>query len=213
MNEWLARHSSFDKIVRVLAYTQRWRVNAKLPAEHRRKTWLSAAELDQGRIWLLKGVQREAYINELHRLEEKKLVQSSSPIRRLSPFLDKGSLLRVGGQLQNAYLAEDERHQVILPSQHHIARLLIERTHRVTLHGGPLLVKSSLLRQYWLVRGRNAIRGVTRRCVTCARHKAATLEQQMAPLPEARTRPARPCTLTGLDYAGPFFIKTSPGRG
>ena len=35
----------------------------------------------------------------------------------------------------------------------------------------------------------------------------------MAPLPKARVTPARPFHITGLDYAGPFAIRTSKGRG
>ena len=35
----------------------------------------------------------------------------------------------------------------------------------------------------------------------------------MGPLPAVRTRPARTFTYTGVDYAGPFMVKASPGRG
>ena len=35
----------------------------------------------------------------------------------------------------------------------------------------------------------------------------------MGPLSAIRTRPARPFSLTGLDYPGPFFIRASSGRG
>ena len=35
----------------------------------------------------------------------------------------------------------------------------------------------------------------------------------MAPLPAARVTPWRPFTSTGLDYAGPFHLRTTKGRG
>ena len=75
------------------------------------------------------------------------------------------------------------------------------------------MLQSHLTRQYWIVRGRNYIRGVVRSCVRCARHSALPLEQQMGPLPAVRTRSARPLTFTGVDYSGPFFIRCSPIRG
>ena len=35
----------------------------------------------------------------------------------------------------------------------------------------------------------------------------------MGSLPAARSTPSRPFTHTGLDYAGPFYIRTTSGRG
>ena len=66
----------------------------------------------------------------------------SSSIFRLTPYLDKEGLLRVEGRLQNSTLSESEKHQAILPINHHVTRLLIEKAHRDTLHGGPPLVPS-----------------------------------------------------------------------
>ena len=37
--------------------------------------------------------------------------------------------------------------------------------------------------------------------------------QQMVPMPGVRLRPARPFSSTGMDYAGPFMIRCSAGRG
>ena len=74
-------------------------------------------------------------------------------------------------------------------------------------------MQNHLSQEYWLVRGRNSIRNVVRSCVRCARHNAITPQQQMGPLPAVQTRPARPFTYTGVDFAGPFFIRCSPGRG
>ena len=82
-----------------------------------------------------------------------------------------------------------------------------------TMHGGPLFVQSVLNRQYWIIRGRNNIRQMARRCIKCVRFRGRTLEQKMGPLPPVRTRPSRPFSQSGVDYAGPFWIKASPDRG
>ena len=164
-SEWICSFSSIHKIIRILAYTHRWYVNSKIPQELRRKTWLSASELAAGRKFLLRIVQREMFSTEIQNLTSKGVVHVSSSIRRFSPFIDCEGLLTVGGRLQNSCLNDSEKHPIILPSQHHVSKLLIEQAHLITLHGGPTFVQSHLARQYWLVRGRNTIRGIVRRCV------------------------------------------------
>ena len=209
---WLSKFSSFDKLLHVAAYIYRWRSRI-LAHSIPRSTWLSAYELSRGRTYIFRLVQNEAFSSEIKELEKKETVSSSSPLFRLSPFIDQDRLLRVGGRLQSSFLSEDEKHPIVLPSKHPVTELVIRKAHLITLHGGPTLVQSHISRQYWIVKGRNFIRGVLRRCVQCARHNATTLEQQMGPLPAIRTRPARPFTYTGVDFAGPFLFKTSPGRG
>ena len=211
--KWLENFSSVDKIIRILAHVHRWRENAKKIPSDRQRLWLTAAEISAGRIFLIRLVQREEFGAELKALERRETLGSSSALCRLSPILDQHGLLRVGGRLQNAFLTEDEKHPIILPGKNIVTRLIIRKAHKVTLHGGPTIVQSHLSRQFWIVRGRNVIRGVVRACVQCARHRATTLEQQMGSLPAVRTRPARPFSYTGVDFAGPFSIKCSAGRG
>ncbi|XP_029675495.1 uncharacterized protein LOC115242992 [Formica exsecta] len=42
---------------------------------------------------------------------------------------------------------------------------------------------------------------------------AASSEQFMADLSRTRVTPARPFQFAGVDYAGPVYLRTSPGRG
>ena len=178
-----------------------------------RVEWLSACELLAGRNYILKLMQREIFCAEIKQLSVKETVSSSSSIFRFSPFVDQEELLRIEGRLQSSFLSEEEKYPIILPSKHHVTHLIIRKVHLITFHGGATLVQSHLSRQFWIVRGRNTIRGVVSHCVQCARHNTATLEQQMGPLPAVRVRPARPFTYTGVDFTGPFLFNTSSGRG
>lgn len=210
---WVTKFSSFDKIVRILAYIYRWKEYSKIKAEERRKAWLTAKELSAGHNYLIKIVQREAFKSDIKDLMNKGMCSNSSKLSRLLPYLDAEGLLRVGGRLHHSFLTEAEKHPLILPIKNHVSSLLIRKMHQITLHGGPTLIQSQLSRLYWLVHGRNYIRKIVRSCVRCARHGAATFEQQMGPLPAVRTRPIRPFTVTGVDYAGPFALRASAGRG
>ncbi|XP_011173132.1 uncharacterized protein LOC105205463 [Solenopsis invicta] len=192
----------------ILAYVHRWRLNSKLAKPDRRRGFLSSQELAFGSSTFLRLVQIEAFSEEFRSLATRGEVRSGSPLRRLLPFVDTHGLIRVGGRLQNSFLSESERHPVILSKDHHVTALLIRKAHISTLHGGYRLVHSYLLQRYWILRANTSIRRIVRSCVRCARHNAIILEQQMAPLPVIRAKPALPFAHSGVDFAGYFWRHT-----
>ncbi|KAL7290746.1 hypothetical protein TKK_0015497 [Trichogramma kaykai] len=206
------KFSSLHKIVRILAYTARFQNNATKGLENR-TGYLTAQEMAAGQERLWRIIQYIHFRAEIDALSKGTTVSSSSPMKRLNPFIAADGLLCVGGRLERSLLAESEKHPIILPSKDHVVRLLVHDTHLLTLHGGPLLTHSTLGRKFWVLRARNFIRGEVRKCTTCARYKARTLSQAMGSLPPERVQPTRPFTNTGVDYAGPIWYKASPGRG
>ena len=97
---------------------------------------------------MIRAVQQEVFINEIETLEKPGKLHQSSSIIRLSPFLDKDHMLRVGGRLQNSFLSEDERHRLNLPAKDHVTKLLISQLHLTLNHEGPTLVLRHQLRRY-----------------------------------------------------------------
>ncbi|KAL6418611.1 hypothetical protein ACFW04_011957 [Cataglyphis niger] len=81
------------------------------------------------------------------------------------------------------------------------------------MHGGVQLTLGSVRQCYWIPRGRQLVKAIIQRCVTCARWRGATQQQIMGDLPRLRVTPARPFLRTGVDYAGPIQLRTSKGRG
>ena len=207
------RSSSWRRALRTVAVILRWRVLVSSPRP-RLPSELQAAEIERAKVAVLRAVQTEHFPKDLQRLQEGKALAKDSHLRRFRPFLDDEGLMRVGGRLHYSFLSFAERHPLIIPKSSHIAELLIRDAHRVTFHGGPQLMLSHLLRTFWIIHAEIACdSAVVRRCVTCTRYRRQTLEQQMAPLPTVRLAPSRPFTSTGVDYAGPFAVRTSKGRG
>jgi hypothetical protein len=139
-------------------------------------------------------------------------VSSKSQLQPLHPFLDKEGYLRVGGRLQHSHLPYDSKHQIILPPTHRITELFIMNEHLMFLHAGPQLLSASLERQYWIPRMKQFIRPVLHRCLPCFKLNAEASEQLMGQLPLARVRVARPFLNAGIDYVGPFEIKSGSTR-
>lgn len=57
------------------------------------------------------------------------------------------------------------------------------------------------------------VKSIIHRCLPCVRYRATPAYQLMGNLPAIRTVPSRPFAKSGVDYAGPYQIRKSPGRG
>ena len=76
---------------------------------------------------------------------------SLGSIYKLKPLLDKEGMLRVGGRLENASLAYGSKHQLLLPHNHHISKLLIMEHHKSVGHFGEEYVLSCLWQKNWIL--------------------------------------------------------------
>ncbi|XP_039452434.2 uncharacterized protein LOC120431370 [Culex pipiens pallens] len=61
--------------------------------------------------------------------------------------------------------------------------------------------------QFWPVNAKRMINRVLKRCVTCFKASPTDVKLFMGDLPSARVTAALPFSRTGVDYAGPFYLK------
>ena len=97
----------------------------------------------------------------------------------LHPLLDEIGILRVGGRLENALIDYDAKHPIILPYRDHVTDLIISQHHQKTGHLGQEYVLSSLRHQYWVIKGRSAVRRVISGCFLYKKLGAVRGEQLM----------------------------------
>lgn len=93
-----------------------------------------------------------------------------------------------------------------------LTKLVISDAHLKSLHGGTQLTTSFVRNEFWILGGRTSIRSHIFHCVICARFRQKRAQQLMGQLPPKRVQPSRPFLHTGIDYAGPFIIKTWKGK-
>ncbi|GFT55034.1 integrase catalytic domain-containing protein [Trichonephila clavipes] len=120
---------------------------------------------------------------------------------------------RVGGRLRHANLAYGHKHPILLPKRHILTYLIVRHYHEILLHAGTQLVQSCIQEQYWIIGARDVIRHLIRKCIKCCKVRASITNQMMSDLPSSRISPAPAFMSCGVDYAGPFQIKTIKGRG
>ncbi|XP_071055024.1 uncharacterized protein [Onthophagus taurus] len=210
-NDWdlKYRFSSLNKLLRVTAWCRRIFNRSKFDFF---PYILSPSEIKNALMFWVRECQLSAFGNELTTIKEGRSLHRSSPLFRLVPFIDGDGFLRVTGRLRFSNLDFDEKHPIILPRDSRLTTLIIDCHHRLTLHGGTQLTLSSLRRQFWIIGGRVPVRKFIHQCMICAKQRAETTRQLMGQLPSPRITPSRPFLHTGVDYAGPFFLRTIRGR-
>ncbi|XP_073990904.1 uncharacterized protein isoform X2 [Rhodnius prolixus] len=151
-------------------------------------------------------IQRQSFGPELRALQNGTQVPVS--LRRLTPFLDPSGLIRVGGRLALSTVVQ-QRHPILLPKAHPLVALLIRYYHIAHLHAGLNQVLFHLSQRFWIISARQAIRTCIFKCVTCFRSRPSHVPPLMGQLPAARVNPSPPFYHTGMDFAGPFTVRSS----
>ncbi|XP_033096691.1 uncharacterized protein LOC117100962 [Anneissia japonica] len=190
--------SRWTRLVRILGWILRFRNSIKDRVQKRPTVTsnLLVSEIKESENMILSWEQRRSFPNW----------QQDSRLKTLRPVL-LGNLLRVEGRLNNSQINFEAKHPVILPHRGNVARLLIEQYHEGAGHSGWSATLNTLRERYWIMKGKSAVKGLLKDCVTCRKHHARPVQQLMASLPEERvTADKPPFTFTGLDF-GPIEVK------
>ncbi|XP_066599999.1 uncharacterized protein [Prorops nasuta] len=170
-------------------------------------------ELERARKSIIQIVQSVAFKDELISLKANRPLTKRSRLYNLRPFLDDQGIIRVGGRLTHSALTFPAKHPPIPPKTSSLSQLYIHYAHRLALHAGPTLTLGVLMNQVWVIGASGLVKRLVRACIRCFRTRPRPGSQRMGDLPPSRVTPSRPFTTTGLDYAGPFKLKFSKGRG
>ena len=129
---------------------------------------------------------------------------------QLDLFLDQYKIWRCGGRLNKANTPYSSKHPILLYKQHRLAILITEYAHKRTMHGGVKETLTKIRAKYWFVKGRQFVRKIIYRCVTCRRSEVPHYKVvPEPPLPEFRVQEAPPFAYCGVDFAGPLYVKVN----
>ena len=206
----IGKYGTLLKAVRVMAWVKRFISRCQKEENSSSSPDLEYNETKHALLGVIRFTQENTYPNELGRLKKGQPIEKSSPLIKLTPFVDEEGLLRAKTRLNYSSLSFDEKYPVILPNTH-LAKLIVEGEHRKLKHAGVNQLISAVRNKYWIVGLRCLARKTKRECFLCQRLDAKASQEPIAPLMEKRLKQSFPFENTGLDFAGPIFCKDFPG--
>ena len=190
------KFSSLNKLIRVTALVLKFIKRIKRSTETHPD--ISAQEMNASKTLWLKEVQTK--------FEEKE--KSSSIWEQLGVFKDEAGVLRCKGRIQNSSVPYSVKFPILLPRKQHFTRLVIMQSHETVHHNGVRETFTEIRAQFWIIKGRQAVKDVLSKCVTCKKMLGrAYSTPPTPPLPSFRVSDDLAFSKVGVDFAGPLVCK------
>ena len=153
-------------------------------------------------------MQASSFAEEIKFLQNHRQNKATPPsyVTQFGLFLDQG-VMKCKGRMNNSELPVNARNPILLPAKHEFVRLIIKDVHESTHHSGIRDILTTIRERFWILRGPEAVKQMTKKCVICLRIDGKPYKSQ-APtdLPTERVSEDPPFTHVGLDFAGPLLI-------
>ena len=207
--DFIKRQSSFTKTLKIIVWCHRFKLISRVS---KFSEFITADEYKKALNALIRLHQNAYFSDEMSALNGNNNLPMKSKIKGLNPFIDPTGLLRVGGRISQSELPFDSCHPLILERHDNFTDMLIDYEHKRKCHANIQLLRSIIGKRFWIIGARSAIKARIYKCLICIRLRSSTTSQLMGELPSSRITPARPFLRTGVDYAGPFILKSAKGR-
>ena len=203
--------SSYSKLIRFLAYVQRFLKNRREILKHGKSAFLSSLPKERKSLSFkeLKIAETKflKYLQEIMFLK-----QSASPLSSLKVVLNSDGLRVLKTKIFYRYDDHSFLCPIVLDGKHEIVRLLVRETHELMGHAGIQLLMSHLREKFWIISLRKLAKAVISDCIICKKQAVKHMECEIPPLPENRVRNAAIFEIVGVDFAGPVFLQGG-GKG
>ena len=203
----ITRYSTLTRLLRVTALVLQFVRNLKQGLKQ--GVIINATDIMNARNTIVKAVQKAHFKTIVIGLKQKQKVNFPL-VSQLGLYLDNHDVLRCKGRLQYTDLPYEAKFPILIPKEHYLATLIVRYMHQKVLHGGVRETLTQLRQTYWIPKGRQLVRNELKRCVICRKVEGPPFRSvNSPPLPELRVKANHPFQVTGVDYAGPLYIRNN----
>ena len=178
--------------------------------ETRIKSPITAKDFADGERLAIRTMQREAFPNELELLESNQRVTGKKgEYTQLKLYLDNHGIIRLHGRLTDESLLTANR-PILFAYNHPLTISYILNRHKCLNCSSVTYTLNQIRRDIHSPKLRKLIRQLINKCLTCRRLLERPFKYpEHPPLNDYRSKCSRPFSMVGLDYIGPFTIRTS----
>ena len=209
----IKRFGDLTKLLRLTALVVKFVTNLKnkvrnvTKPENGREV-LNALDLTKAEELWIRAVQASSFAEEIKFLQNHRQNKATPPsyVTQFGLFLDQG-VMKCKGRMNNSELPANARNPILLPAKHEFVWLIIKDVHESTHHSGIRDTLTTIRERFWILRGREAVKQMIKKCVICLRIDGKPYKSQPpTDLPTERVSEDPPFTHVGIDFAGPLLI-------
>ena len=205
----LTRFSKLSKLLSVTAYLYQFIHNTRQSSSSQQIGPLTVSELTRANLKWIQDIQNSVFFKEIAKIQSG---HNHLPlVRQLKLFIDK-DLLHFGGRIHNAPLSELAKFPYLLPVHHHFTTLVTPSIHITHLHSGVSATLTALRQSYWVPSAHQRIKSIIHKCVVCKKSsgKPYTIPDP-PPLVKSRVTYTNPFNVTGVDFTGALYVRSTEG--
>jgi len=210
--------SNLNSMLRVTAYMLRFvnKIKRRLlrhVEDNEENDELKASTLEQAESLWIRTVQAKAFSSEISYVQ-KGLEVKPHQVDQFAWYFDENHVMRCRGIINNSSLQPEGKHPILLPSNHPFVELLIRQNHENVKHSAVNNTLTTIRERFLILRGRQAVKRVLRRCVICKKLEGLSYPTSYSPdLPSIQVSDGLPFTHVGVDFAGPVNIRENSASG
>ena len=200
------KFSCHPRLIRITAYVLRFISNIK---RRKKKEDLSLKNYVTKEEVKLAEDKWIVSIQNIFKSDLKRYDQLNNSLK----FFVENGIIRCRGRLKNSPLNYDAKFPIFLPKEHIYTKLYVKFIHELVLHNGVKETLNEIRNKFWITQGRNFIKRIIFKCSICRRFEGPAYKYPDVPdLPSIRLCNDFPFKNTGVDYAGPLYIRNIYGN-